>query len=179
MQERLKALLRFLWDGSAPPLSIEEHPYATATTPDDIIAAAVIESFAKDFEEWTLSGELNPYLGRHEDPPEPALKNQKRLLVVRFKLERVPIRHDRYTIPSGYRSWAPDTAIVNGTAINRAASDRILAAWKKLNADFQAAKAAAEKAKRDMEENEKKWNLAEQLMGMRRNEFGALVPANS
>jgi hypothetical protein len=27
-----------------------------------------------------------------------------------------------------------------------------------------------------MERNEKKWNLAEDLLGMKRNEFGALVP---
>lgn len=38
-------------------------------------------------------------------------------------------------------------------------------------------KAVAEKAKKAMEENEKKWGLAETILGMKRNESGALVPA--
>lgn len=48
--------------------------------------------------------------------------------------------------------------------------------FMRLKAVHDAANETARKAKADMEANEAKWNLVEQLLHMKRNEYGALVP---
>lgn len=150
-----------------------QHPYAKATTPDDIIVAVCIESIAKNFDDWkfhnkgaewnTKSFRPNPYTCNC------VLKNEKKGLLVQFR---------GYASPwAVYEEHTYDEYHINGLPVTTTRGQKIYEAFEKVKAAREKLAAAAAKAKREMEENEKKWNLAEKLLGLERNENGALVVA--
>lgn len=150
------------------------NPYAKACSPDDLIVAHILESFAKDITEWKITllagsyDQLSGYqYGAVLDGPNglalflevnPTQGISKRLneengiqsAVVRLDGERVELSG-----LMGHNIWK---------------------AYSKIRKNFDAVQATAAKALADMQAAEKKWNLAERLLGMKRNEFGALVP---
>lgn len=65
---------------------------------------------------------------------------------------------------------------VNDMKMDRRSEDIIVFAYHKIKTQVIAAEKAAQEAKAAMERNEQAWNLAEKILGMKRNEFGALVP---
>lgn len=168
-----------------PPLITDLETWARnaakLTTPDDLIAASVIGSFAKDYDKWVLYGDwfarapryvkkLN--LCRNREEYTAKLTNRSTKLAVCIYREKTS--RDRDDI----EPWIdlPDRCVVGGVVLNERASAHIVSAWKQISAKVKAAEEAAAKAKADMELNEAKWNLAEKLLGMKRNEYGALVP---
>ncbi len=68
---------------------------------------------------------------------------------------------------------------VNGVTISKDATAKIIAAWREISARVKAAKEAADRARATLEANEKQWALVEELMNMRRDKTGALVPKNN
>lgn len=65
-----------------------------------------------------------------------------------------------------------DDPIALETEAGNVLTSRIAMLWEQLDE----ARKVAREAKANMEANERKWNLAETLLGMKRNEHGALVP---
>lgn len=151
---------------------------ANKATPDDIIAAAVIQSFAKDFEHW--SGNLSANLPSHRiccnagsEPDGHVLKNSKKNLTLISKYHKGKSRDNDGLNPFYYHNKG---LLVNEIPLQPDAAKRVLRAYQEVKQRVDRVKAVADKAKEDMERNETAWNLAEKLLGMKRNEFGALVP---
>jgi hypothetical protein len=151
-------------------------------TPDGLIASAIVESFAKDFKDWdgdisNVSTKIGKVCCSEGDPRVSAasakLTNHKKKIVISAGWVRGKSRDNDGLNPWYFHS---DGLTVNGESLEEQAADYIVSNWRTIKQRVEAANAAAEKAKRDMERNEKKWNLAEDLLGMKRNEFGALVP---
>ncbi len=157
----------------APVDAVTSNPFATATTPDDIICAAIIQSIAKDFDDWKLEriGGLTPdaaakrraeVFGYH-DPNLCILVNRKKDIKVSFCLNDFEDR-----VVKGGK--------VNGVDMAIPRLNDIFQAYDKLKQERARLKRHAAAAVSRMEREEKAWNLAEHLLGMKRNEHGALVP---
>ena len=171
-----------------PPLDpVLDHPYAKATKPDDIIAAHILASFAKNFEDWTVSATRNGLakafpnlikLGQHdraytEEQFDITFVNTKENISVVVEYDYSKSYYDTYyarKVKGGK---------VNGFSFCPTLLMSIHNKYDALKVQLAEAKRVAAEAKKRMEENEAKWNLAEKLLGMRRNEFGALVPIHS
>lgn len=154
---------------------------AKTCSADEIIAASIIQSFAKSFEDWSFKAKPQPVGYRCANCTE--IEKERREFVAQYahgnvRLNRVFVNKSKDII---FAYWLQDnktrTAFyVNGLSFPTELGQLIVAEFEKLDMAHQKAVAAAAKAKADMERNEKAWNLAERLLGMRRNEFGALVP---
>lgn len=164
------------------PLKVEDWATKCAkiTTPDELVAAAIIQSFAKDFHKWKITGKFSTtwdgYSSYNQDgEAKPILTNDEKKLTVAFHLTQHRSRQFSMNLWEE-RDQQLKSCRVNDVSIGIREARQILNAWYKITANIKAAKEAAARAKREMEENEKKWNLAEQLLGMRRTHTGALVP---
>lgn len=148
--------------------------YAKATTPDEIVAAAIVQSFVKNFDDWSLLGSLEPpsqYFKSDAERHASTLNNSKKKLAVAFVFEFKSAKERHYPIPKG--------CSVNESKLNERSFRIILDGWLKISKEVVKTRKAAADAVREMEENEKKWNIAEKLLGMKRNQFGALVPVKT
>lgn len=150
-------------------------------TPDELIAAAVIQKIAEDFEAFTPFTVLNF-----------GIKAEKLKLQISWRKDSVRYglggktsdfnnQHcQRGDSGSGLyknteiRNYYIGGA-VNGVPISDSAVQKIGDAYLTLSEEVRKAKEVAEKALLEMEENEKKWNLVESLNGMKRTPEGALV----
>jgi hypothetical protein len=155
---------------------------ASLTSPEQIIVAAVIESFAKDFESWTV----NPYIvgnahfayasGCYEDHDYSrkftAIRNDKAGITLKRRIR------EKYNYESSNKYYYEESYI-NDLELPDRLSQEILRAYRRVLVRVQAAKQAAETARLNMEKNEAAWQLAEKLLGMKRNEQGALVPVKT
>lgn len=95
-------------------------------------------------------------------------------LDVRIEWYEWQYRKSLYT--RGWWHHEPHHCVVNGQALDPAVGLQIALAYKNIHQSIIAAERTAAEAKAAMEANEAKWNLAEKLLGMRRNADGALVP---
>lgn len=144
---------------------------ANKCSADDIIAAAVVQSFAKHFEDWKSSGRWINSWTYDDYRTCPRLVNEKAGIEV-----RQDVGEDR----QGYDASYFDKGLyVNGVKVSKKQASFIRFNWIKMATQVEATKKAAADAKAEMERNETAWNLAEKLLGMKRNEFGALVPAKT
>jgi hypothetical protein len=181
------------------PITPETHPYATATSPDQIIVAGVLQSITADFNDWTWATDGYSTRNGYKVPKWPEIEeyydsddrkyltsNGKGSMTLtrkringRFAKEIVvcmeyTVKTSRYDRLVGV-TWGQVT--VNGVAINPPILGlKIFLEYKKLKAALIKAEKVAADAKKAMEANEAKWNLAESILGMKRNEHGALVP---
>lgn len=168
--------------GETPSVETWSQVNASLTSPEQIIVAAVIESFAKDFESWTV----NPYLtgnardayssGFYEDGEYSrkfiAIRNDKAGITLK---RRVREKYNDET-PNKYYY---EESYINDLELPDRLSQEILRAYRRVLVRVRAAKQAAETARLNMEKNEAAWQLAEKLLGMKRNEQGALVPVKT
>lgn len=141
---------------------------------DEIIAAAIAQSIAKNFDDWIEKGCFKKRKSsyRNDVVGEIAtLMNEKKGVTVRF----------------GQRIWSYDEwrskprlkgTTVNGIEISPDDALLIWNAYHKMKARVQAVKDAEQKALSSMKKNEAAWDLVEKLLGLKRNEHGALVPVN-
>jgi hypothetical protein len=149
-------------------------------TPDDLIAARIVQSFTKDLEtNWRLHTQTHSSTREdwYKRWTKPGTKANY------FICNRVL---ENGTIFIAY--YSPDHAIlmpcepplrhffVNDVPISDTSGTFIVTSFNKLKERIATAKDAAVKAKQKMEENEAKWDLVEKLFHMRRNEQGALIP---
>lgn len=174
----------------ALPQTMESNSYSRATTPDLIIAAAIITSLTKSINEgegdWAKNDMLPLCERRIEssqvwierNPQRPKLTSNALGVEIVFgtKASRTETREC-------YIKWSW-TLDANNTRINDTLIEpkAAIAIWDCYFDLVEAKKKAGEiaaKALEVMKANEAKWNLAEKLLGMRRNEFGALVPVTS
>ena len=186
----------------AGPYEIDpcDHPYAKATTPDEIIAAGFIESFAKDFNDWVvvdkpnvsarafLGAPDNEYLRERYEREKKAvdawegkytllLPNHRSTVNRALVNEKKKWRLVYCRQLDCYGDYVLHTIFyVNNVLIPDEVGRKILKSFTTLKEKYEKAAQEAAAAKKRMEEEEKKWNLAEDMLGMKRNEFGALVP---
>jgi len=148
------------------------------TTPDDLIAGAIIPSFAKDFKHWKFVGEFHQ---RYTNSSGFKSTSLTRKMVGKKHVEIVFVfKNTRHS--NGYDAIYKYKVIgceVNGIRISDRAFRAIYDAWQGVVVKVRAAEAAAAEAKLAMEMNEKKWDIAEGLLGMKRNKQGALVPVKT
>lgn len=141
---------------------IEGSRLANLTTPDRLVIEALILSVNKDYDTWKWrieenSGEYNDYYTRY------CLSHADKNIKIQYK-----IHYDEDTFQN---------LTVNSISVDGA--EDVIAAYERINNQRRIAQQTADRALEKMKVNEKKWNLAERLLGMKRNEFGALVPAVS
>jgi hypothetical protein len=150
---------------------------AKKATPDDLIAGAIVQSFAKDFKHWKFEGEFYQKWGdsRYFKPTSLSRKMIGKKHVEIVFLFRQTSVSDGYSNIYKYKTIGCE---VNGVRITNAAFRLIYDGWQGIVVKVRAAEAAAAEAKAAMEANEKKWGLAEALLGMKRN-GGALVPVRT
>lgn len=172
-----------------PSPSDNQPRLATATTPDKIIVAAVIQSFAKEFESWT-----KPYGGYATsdgltlpDLKGRGLRDHKDTDTSRFHLKKAgskPLEVKGEYSRKRWRDGSYDYHVfaiewrelkVNGINLDPKHIPEILRAYSLVADTKRAAEETARKAKQDMERNEQKWDLVENLVGMVRDANGRVV----
>ena len=139
---------------------------------EDLIVASIVNSIAKNFDGW-----VNTTL-KHDDVQKILNKypNMK-YAYINYELKR---KDDglmfHYRMNSYGDTFMKDNCFVDGVEISGDGGAQIYNAWEKIKNERRRIERLAMEAKREMEKNEAKWNLAEKLLGMKRNEFGALEP---
>lgn len=187
-------LLSWLGMSSSRPV-IEQWATKVAPmcSPDELLAAACIESFAKDFSDWTSNESRShgfmPGIERlkyHLPDSAPILCNVKRDITLKFIRgesreatsadKRAAKKRGQY-VDSSYAAYvnSVDGCTLNNVLLDKAVTARLIDAWTKAVTAHKAAAEAAAKAREAMELNEKKWDLAESLFGLKRTPEGALV----
>lgn len=167
-------MLKKILNKIAPPVDMINNPYAKATTPDRLIAAHIIESFTLNFNDWEADN-LEPGWQKHEyRAPTHQLVNKEKALCVSwdYTTERRGSQYNKYNV---YKV-NPDIARVKGILLDQFSSRLILESWDSVCRVQIPIQHAAARALQEMKMNETKWNIAENMLGMKRNEFGALVP---
>lgn len=161
---------------------------AKTCSADEIIAASIIQSFASHFEDWTLKDVDLTKVDRRDgrfisgNRSGPAgsillINSKKNITVKLYPTWRKQESRDG----DGLNPWffalvGVKKAFVNDIEVSDSLATTVWASWARVERAHKRTEEAAARAKADMERNEKAWNLAERLLGMRRNEFGALVP---
>jgi hypothetical protein len=100
------------------------------------------------------------------------LKNAKKDITVEIFLQ------ERSRDEDGVGPWVEclPSAQINGVEVDASCAKWIKDSWNEISEQIKETKRVAAAAKKNMEDNETKWNLAEKLLEMKRTESGALVP---
>lgn len=197
MHRWLPKFLLGLWSRPFDPIN---HPYAKATTPDEIIGAGIAQLIIKDFDNWSYSeGRCYVNLTTKEEyarsskrkgkpcnwEPSPDYQDQRvgmlihreKGISITWKLCRASRDFD------GFSPWvyARGAAIITrrdgpDIPLDIPISDMIFETYDTLKKQTAEARRIAREAEAAMRLNEIKWNFAETLLGMKRNSQGALVP---
>jgi hypothetical protein len=133
------------------------------TTPDEILAAGFIESFSRieEYKDWRLIHSGGNRL----------TNSKKNIELSYYRNHNYDSNYNTYYTYSNFK--------INDVPIDDNLGERIIKSFEKVKAQHDAVKAKAKKAKAEMERNEKAWNLVESMLGMKRNEHGALVPVKT
>jgi hypothetical protein len=167
---------KFFSSPRVSPLEKWANHNANKASADDLIAGAIIASFAKDHKHWKFVGDFKQDHHYEQYFVSTSLSRQmgnKKHIKIEFlfkhmKCEAEPMH--RYRVVG---------CEVNGVAVSNKAFKAILTAWQGIREKVKAAEAVAAKAKSEMETSETKWNLAEELLGMKRNGLGVLMPVKT
>lgn len=144
--------------------------WATATTPDQLISAYLINLIAKDFDNWkykTLS-ERSGVTGRSIFRAS-SLTHKPKDICISFTMTNNQFSGENDL-------WEHDGVKVNDTKIDFKEGKKIVQSWKTIKKQRDDIERKAAAAKRQMEEEKKKWDFAENLLGLVRLPNGALVP---
>jgi hypothetical protein len=163
----------------ADPLTrFAQSGYATATTPDMIIAAAIVDSFAKEFEAWTAKDLCRKSEYYKYPDLSPTLTNADKDIKIEFGVRSWRGDADGGDSNRSYhcKDWQSEGTKVNGIAIELRAARLIASSYEKLLLRRKALKEQEAASLAAMKRNEAAWNIAEKLLNMKRNEHGALVP---
>jgi hypothetical protein len=152
---------------------------AKKTTPDDLIAGAIVASFAKDFKHWQFVGQFEQKWGNESSFRSTSLSRKmggKKHVEITFLFRHTKSPDGDYSHIHRYRAIGCE---VNGIRVSELAFRRILNNWKTIVTQVRRAEEIAAGAKATMDANENKWNLAEALLGMKRNGLGQLMPVKT
>lgn len=164
---------------SVPTVEKWANHNAKKATPDDLIAGAIVASFAKDFKCWKFEGEFQQKHNYHSDFRSTSLSRKvptKKHVEIRFVFKKITTSDGSGTTTYIYN---PIGCEVNGVRMSEAAYKYIYFHWNNVVVQVKRAEEVANQAKADMEANETKWNLAESLLGMKRDGFGTLQPVKT
>jgi hypothetical protein len=146
---------------------------AKRATPDDLIAGVIAASFAKDYKHWKLEGSFNQKHSYSADFVKTTLSRKmsnKKHIEILFVFNKTVGNHYCFHVIG---------CEVNGVRMTNEAHVMIYKNWHDISASVQHAEKVAAEAKAAMEANETKWNLAEALLGMKRDGLGVLQPVKT
>jgi hypothetical protein len=159
-------------------------------TPDEIIAASIIESMALDFWGWIPVNYDNEPLDEEEQTaltfePEPA--SSAPYVPSQTRLYHAP-KQLLLTFTGGFQKgkqvssfkfrwhWHPTSVIVNNeVTLNEKETRTIASAYRRLRQEHLALKEAQERAIQELTETNKKWDFVEKHLGLKRNGLGQIV----
>jgi hypothetical protein len=180
----LKRLLR-----RKPALTLFNHPYATATTPDQMIEAAIIQSIAAEFPKWSSQGvevvsptemiwENDVRVNVNSRPYKLKLLNTSKNITCEVELGWDYKHRSPAVGKPKIWGWQPTLKkfVVNDIPISDQSAEKILTSYIKVRDHLKKVEAEAAAALERQKLEEEKWNLAENLLGLCRDEKGALVP---
>jgi hypothetical protein len=155
-------------------------------SPDAMIAAGLMQSFASEFDDWSAEGQfckeaaICVRIGRQPDSTV-ILSNKKKRVTIKFRAEwkKGRSRDGDHCNPWYYHNQGVTDVEVNDQHIDFQLGQQMYAAWADLCAKHKAAEEAAAKALAEMKTNEAKWNIAEQILGMKRTKSGRLIAVSS
>lgn len=168
-------MFKFFKSHPLPTVEQWANQHKDKASADQIIASAIIQSFAKDFKHWQFVGEFAQRHSSRDKFKSASLSRKiptKKHIVIDFLFEETDAG-DTYSTIYKYKVIGCE---VNGIQIDDSAFKAIITAWHNIAVQVRATEAAAEAAKKSQEVLDKKWNLAEDLIGMKRNRNGLLVP---
>jgi hypothetical protein len=153
-------------------------------TPDKIMAVAIAADIANRPDNWKQTGPWKTHYSRYaSDGKVSGLENLSKNVTVTFGVRRFKAGALResftpYGRENQFRIDLKGTT-VNGLPVDAEAAKIIYDAWVKIGAKMRRVKESQAKALTTMKKNEAAWDMVEKLLGMKRNEFGALVPINT
>lgn len=150
-------------------LSVEQWAEANCrkASAEGIIAAAIVQSFAKDLSVWENENFNDAEIAYRRGTG--SLKYPEKNITLTRKAEYK------------FNPYGPDFYRFNGMTVNdismtKEAEKYILRNYESLAIKLRKAEETAERVKAEIDHTERAWNLAETLLGFKRNEQGALVP---
>lgn len=165
-----------------PDTKIINHPYAKAVTPDDLISAYCVASIARNFDDWTRTENWLQYKQPcHQLTPSQRPKGVFRFveIVIENKKKEIKLTY-KLTAYNNYADLEECSNFkVNGVEINDVAGEDIRQAYNKVAEARRKIEAEAKRLAEKMAHDQKKWDIAEKLLGMKRLPNGALVPKES
>jgi hypothetical protein len=155
---------------------------AKVCSPEQLVEAHVINAIAKDLDDWKLVKEDSfgwpSYVDFEKKFNTVKRHSVDRMLVNRQKHKNVKGITIFYEVGNG-SGRAHREFNVNNVPFAAREGIAIIAAFDKLTALKKEADRVAARALEEQKRNEQRWNLAEELLGLRRNEHGALVPVKT
>lgn len=167
---------------------------ANLTSPDQLISAHIIESFARDFKSWSADEGFNlPKVGtkhswRHtaEEKINRSLarrdRDSKGLFQKEIKILFQLVPQVKSTIENYssvfYQTGFEYNCTVNGVRIASSEGEKIFKAYVKLRDQIKQAEKVAAEALARQKAGEAKWNLAEELLKIKRDGNGRIVFLN-
>jgi hypothetical protein len=146
-------------------LDVWIHNAAEKTTTDQMLVAAIIGSMAKDITSWNAR-DIHPSSSKNMSPII-----YTRNISFTFGIDRIFKFGEFYREPNPTKN-----PTINDMPINSKDAKALFDAFVELKTKQLELETATLQAKVDMINNEKKWELVENLLKMKRNEHGALVP---
>lgn len=149
-----------------------KHPYSKAMTPDELIVAHCIHRIASDFDNWKFQKQGHIRHIYNDATFHDWINNgQYRLFYFpKFQKGGTKIEIDFEIYDS--EPWGDIQ--IKGHVVEKGKD--IVAAWWKIATQRLIIKQQADRAKQKMEADKKKWDFAEELIGLKRLPSGALVP---
>lgn len=161
------------------PLDAEQyygrHPLAK-TTPDELLAGYIIDSFsrnsAENFDDWQIASKdtynYSAWMKIHSKKFDNwAISVNRAFYNKKLKITMLYNRIDDKRRTNFY---------INDVPISDKEGNYIINCHTKVKEKVDDLRKAAAEAKKVMEENESRWNLVEDILGLERNGLGALVP---
>jgi hypothetical protein len=159
---------------SIPPIEKWAEANKNKASADGIIAATIVESFAKDYKSWKFEGAFEQRYSSKSSFQRTVLSRKvpcKKHIEIVF-IFRETNKSDAYSNLYKYKVIGCE---VNGIQLEDKAFRYILTNWNSLVVQVKATEAAAAEALANQQALDAKWNLAEELLGKKRNKQGALV----
>jgi hypothetical protein len=151
---------------------------AKICSPEQLVEAHVINSIARDFEDWELvtkrnywsdSIDFSKFDSVHAGSVDRILRNRRK----HRNVKSVTIFWEH--VPNGqHRNFN-----VNNVPFSANEGRNIWEAYRKIDEQRKATARIAAKALEDQKRLDRRWNLAEELLGFKRDEHGALVPVKT
>lgn len=155
------------------PLSLEEWAVKNSkkASAEEIIAAAIIQSFAVSFDKWEDHNFDNP-----EQAYDTAAGGYLHFPDKEIKIVRYSERKYYNDVNKGGYKYRFNGLSVDGVQMPKYLEKAIVDGWNKVAVRLKEAEAVNNRVKAEMVNTNKAWDMAEKLLGYKRNDQGALVP---